>query len=209
MGAGEVIGYSLIRSLIQDKPKYCSETIISDGVTKTFALENTPILYSDNYSATFTQGENELDEFSLDCDSGALTFSEPPESGVFEAKYYTAQITDIEIEEALSMALARHDPIATWEDFPPAYAPFVQWLAAASLFYTLAARWATKVRVKVETTEVHEHQVAGRYFELARKMEERYYEASAGIINVEEVTRRDAYTGLLVPLTEEFYLESE
>ena len=209
MGAGDVISISTFRSLLQDKARLTVDTFMPDGQTVLFELLNSPVLMGEDYSVTLFIDNIPVseDSYTIIYDSGVILFNSPPVEGVGTIVYYTAQLTDSEIIEILDYALIRHDPTATWEEFPPEYAPYIHWLALSSAYYMLASRWATITRLKVETVETHDHQVAGRYFELGRRMEERYQEASAGIINVKELTRRDNYTGFLVPLTEEFYNE--
>jgi len=71
----------------------------------------------------------------------------------------------------------------------------------------LAAKWATRTRIKVETVDIHNQHIGGSYFKMAQTMEQRYKEASTGQISISSFTRRDVRTGLLVPLPEVFYGE--
>lgn len=206
--AFDVIPKSVIRGLLQDKPMFHEEVIPVDNTVTGYQLANYPVLKGEDYpvTVTFSKGQPEI-EYTIHYESGFIVFSTPPITGFITVSYYYAQLADSELEAALNSALLRHDPVATWDEFPPEYAPFIQWLAASSGFYMLASRWATKMRLRVETVDTHDHQVAGRYFDLGRRMGDMYNEASAGIIQVHEVTRRDVRTGLLVPISEEFYGE--
>jgi len=206
--AVDVIPVSLIRSLIQDRPQFDTILFTTDGVKKLFELDNFPVIEDEEYPVYLAVNEQEITEgYTIQHGAGVLKFTEPPEYGNGSISHYYAQLTDQEIEDALNAGLLRHDPSATWDEFPEEYSPFVQWLAMASCYYMLASKWATYARLKVETVETHDQQVAGRYFDLARRMEDRYMDASAGIIQVADITRRDVRTGMLVPIAEEFYNE--
>ncbi len=206
--AADVIPVNLIRSLIQDRPKADTFLFTTDGQRRIFNVDNFPVIQNSANPFTLEINYQEITTgYTLYHDSGVIHFTNPPEYGEGTVHYYYAQLLDTEIIEALDAALLRHDPSVSWDNFPAEYSPYIQWLAGASCYYMLASRWATMMRLKVETVETHDHQVSGRYFDLARRMEDRYYEACAGIIQVAEVTRRDVRTGLLVPIAEEFYNE--
>jgi len=206
--AGDVIPIKLMRGILQDKPVFAEDIITIDGVRSRYQLENSPIMSDEETFPVTVKIEGiAVPEYTVNYDDGIIKFDEPPDEGEGQVNYYHAQLSDKEIESMLDYALLVHDPEATWDDFPPEYAPYVQWLAAASGLYMLSTRWATKMRLRVETVETHDHQVAGRYFDLARRMEQRYNDANAGLIKVAEFTRRDVQTGILVPFTEDFYIE--
>jgi hypothetical protein len=63
-------------------------------------------------------------------------------------------------------------------------------------------KWATEPNVSVENVSISDGKIGTNYLELGRQMLRNYEGASAGIIDVRTVTRRDVYTGLLVPLAE-------
>lgn len=214
MAANDVIPFSLFRQMIQDNPKDNNELLLTDGETKVFQLSEFPILFDaadpDKYPFTIKlntvdTNNTQLGTYVLNCGSGKLRFETSPPVGSLEIDYLSTQLTDAEIEMCLNNALTRHDNTATWNAFPPEYAPYVMWLAAASAFYMLAAKWATEVRIKVETVEIHNNRVGGSYFDLGKRMEDRYEQACAGVIQVNTLTRRDVATNLLIPLPEDVY----
>jgi hypothetical protein len=210
--ANDVIPFNIFRQVIQDVPQENIESIATDGITKVFQLANYPLIISPVDPVTGEEGDypfsltlSDFDpqlgigEYITTRSSGRVKFTEAPPPGVMEVSYFAAQLSDKEIEMCLNNALLQHDNTVTWDTFPGEYAPYVIWLAAASAFYMLAAKWATEVRMKVETVEIHNNKVSSTFFELARQMERRYKDASAGTIQVSTLTRRDPLTGLLIP----------
>jgi len=211
-----------LRQYIQDIPTEETETFIADGETKIFQLASHPII-DYPFSLIFTEESPEEEEeeeeeefteesleegFTLIKNIGKLKFDNPPEQGIIlEVNYFTAQLSDEELEACLNSALVMHDSDLTWDTLESSETPFIIWLAAASAFYMLAAKWATRTRIKVETVDIHNQHIGGSYFKMAQTMEQRYKEASTGQISISSFTRRDVRTGLLVPLPEVFYGE--
>lgn len=201
MAVNDIIPFSLFRGMIQDKPKICNDIFTTDGNTTIFQLNNYPVLIEPEIIINHSSGDIEVQDINYNF--GRLNFtSNPPPYGVLEIIYPYAQLSDEEINYCLNNALIQHDHTATWDNFPSEYSPYVCWLAAATAYYMLASKWATSIHIKVETVDSREDSVAIRYFNLAKQMEDRYKQASAGTIDVRTVTRRDVGTGLLIPLNE-------
>lgn len=208
MAANDVIPFSLFRQFIQDSPQEGFDTLLTDGVTKSFQLSDFPVIVGTDtpFSLSLTDiSPDELGEYKLTEESGRIRFTTSPPVGVMEVEYFYAQLGDKELELCLNNALMQHSPTMTWDTFDTTQTPYVMWLAASNAYYMLASRWATQARMKVETVEIHSQEIASRYFALAQQMSKQYHDASAGIIEVGTLTRRDSYTGLLVP----FYPEDE
>lgn len=194
-----------IRQLIQDLPQEALDVFVTDGETRVFQLLEYPVLKD---STELILNNNIVEDgFILGLKNGRLTFFEPPETGNLLVKYEYAQLSNEEIALCVSNAVVRHDESTSLDNIPTNYIPYIQLLAASSAFYMLASKWAIKYRTKVETIEEHEHQVGNKYFELGKRMEESYNLASAGIIDVKTVTRRDVRTGRLTALPEDVYDE--
>jgi hypothetical protein len=210
--ANDVIPISIFRQVIQDTPKDNYQVILTDGENKVFQLENFPVitdlattpLYPFSIELTDITPD-ELGEYKLSQSSGLLRFTTAPPVGTMEVNYFSAQITDEEISYYLNNALIQHDHLATWDTFPADYSPYVIWLAAASCFYSLASKWAIETRIRVETVEIHNADIAAMYYKLARRMEDRYNDACAGIITVSTLTRRDTFTNMLIPFPEDVF----
>ena len=203
----DIIPISTIRSAIQDPVKRRYDEVYIEAPRKAIELDYAPVIKDEEHSFRITIGSTELNEedYELDEVSGLVIFNEVNESGLFTALYYNAQLTDNELNECLHQAINQHIPDSDLEEIPESQNPFISWLATAKAFYMLSSKWATEVRIRTDDLDMHEQQVASRYFELGQRMEDKYNEASAGIIDVSTLTRRDVDTGIMYPDPAEVY----
>ena len=191
----------IIRSIIQDTPRFQFETFLLDERTKMIQLTNFPVLNSEEYPL-----EISIDvDYRVDTDSGIVILKDDLseiEDEYIDIEYYSAQLSDKEVEVAVKNSLSRYD-VSSIEELDEDDFGFSQLLVASNCYYMLASKWATLRRVRTSSSEVHNEQVMSNFFDLGRRMEERFKEASAGNIKVDTITRRDVNTGKLVAIPEE------
>lgn len=88
---------SIIRSLIQDKPVPQSQTIVGDGDTTIFYLTEFPVVAG---SVNFTDA---LPDFTLDEETGAITFASAPDAGSSLARFSSVLLSDASIQDFIDV----------------------------------------------------------------------------------------------------------
>lgn len=88
---------SVIRSLIQDKPVPQSQTIVGDGDTTIFYLTEFPVVAG---SVNFT---NAPPDFTLDEETGAITFESAPDVNSYGGKYSSVLLSDATLQDFIDL----------------------------------------------------------------------------------------------------------
>lgn len=92
---------SQIRSIIQDKPVYRTETVVFDGTGNTYQTSYFPILSS---SVIITPAPDTIDE-----QSGVLTWNTAPSAGSVELAYSFVMLLDADIQDFIDIESLQAD----------------------------------------------------------------------------------------------------